>query len=51
MPATLRQHGHDFVDQLDRQQRAVRPAVSRLAAPLPAGWERFQPRWYLGRIG
>ena len=50
MPAPLRHHGHDLVDLLDRQQRPERAPVSRLAAPLPAGWERFRSRRGLGWI-
>ena len=50
MPAVLRHHRHGLVHLLHRQQRAVGPAVSRLAAPLPARRRRFRPRWGLGRI-
>src|SRR5215212_1339215 len=41
MLTALRHHGHDFVHLLDRQQCAVGPPVSRLAAPLPAGGGAF----------
>ena len=50
VPAALRDHRHDLVHLLDRQQRAVGPAVSRLAAALPAGGRRFRARGCLGRI-
>ena len=50
VPAALGHHGHDLVHLLDRQQRAAGPAVSRLAAALPAGRRRFRPRWCLGRV-
>src|SRR3954471_10469537 len=35
MPAPLGHHGDEFIHLLNRQQAAVRPAVSRLAAALP----------------
>ena len=39
-----------LVHLLDRQQRAERPAVARLAAPLPSRGRRLRARRRLGRI-
>jgi hypothetical protein len=36
MPAALRHHHHELVHLLDRQQRAIDPTVSGLAASLAA---------------
>src|SRR5829696_394965 len=40
VPTDLRSDHHDLVHLLDRQQPAEGPAVSRLAAALPAGGPR-----------
>jgi len=50
MPAALWHHGDHFIHLLDRQQRAVSPAVSGLAAAFPAREWRFRARGCLGRI-
>ena len=39
--------GHDFIDLLSRQQRAICSAVSRVAAALPSRGDRFRPRRWL----
>jgi hypothetical protein len=48
--SNIRIHHHDFIHLPDRQQRAVGPAVSRLATPRPARERGLRARRRLGWI-